>query len=124
MESGFKIVHFDAMYNVEGLMPWIMEGIHIPSVGIVGRWRDRTEARGQGVEGPYVLWRDRVADLRDQLATQAEDTRQRELGNIAEEVCVPRMCATRHIKRMNGDIAYVIIEELARQSVVAARIND
>lgn len=55
MERGFKVVKFDEMYNGEGLMPWVMSGVYIPSIGIVGRWRDRTEPVGEGVEGNAVF---------------------------------------------------------------------
>ncbi|ORY79846.1 hypothetical protein BCR37DRAFT_393926 [Protomyces lactucae-debilis] len=61
--AGFKVVRFESMFDEEhGLLPWIVEAVNIPSIGIVGRWRDRTEARGVAIEGPYVLWRDRVGD--------------------------------------------------------------
>lgn len=69
LEPGFKIVKFDDMYNADGVMPWIMSGIHVPSIGIIGRWRDRTEAPGEGVEGPYVLWRDRVKDKHEDVGS-------------------------------------------------------
>lgn len=112
MTAGFKIVTFDAMYNQDGLMPWIMHGVHIPSIGIVGRWSDRTHALG-GVEGPYILWRDRVQDLRDQEAEQKEYERQRELG---KDVSAPTILPTRYLKRTTRDLAFIIREELSRVS--------
>lgn len=60
---GFKIVRFESMFDEDnGLLPWIVEAVSIPSVGIVGRWRDRSEHRGIAVQGPYFLSRDRVGD--------------------------------------------------------------
>lgn len=112
MEEGFKLVQFDAMYNSEGLMPWIMEGVHVPSIGIIGRWRDRTEARGTGVEGPYVLWRSRDQDLRDQDAASREGERRRAQG---EAVPDRKLAAVRHLQRTHVDLAYIVIEELQAQ---------
>lgn len=111
MEAGFKIVHFDAMYNQDGLMPWIMEGIHVPSIGIVGRWRDRTEALGEGVEGPYVLWRSRDADLRDQDESIKEANKHR-LSGLKEPS--PKTAKVRHLTRASRDLPYIIIEELQK----------
>ena len=73
MEKGFKVVKFDNMYRDRDLMPWIFEGINVPSIGIIGRWRDRTEPLGEAVEGPYILWRDRLQDKKDQdsMATES-----------------------------------------------------
>ncbi|CCG84046.1 protein of unknown function [Taphrina deformans PYCC 5710] len=109
MEAGFKIVHFDAMYNQDGLMPWIMEGVHVPSIGIVRRWRDRTEAPGDGVEGPYVLWRNRQADLQDQDATIRQAKADRHNKSDMEE---PKLAQVRHLSRASHDLSYIIIEEL------------
>lgn len=123
MERGFKVVQFDEMYNAEGLMHWIMDGIHVPSIGIVGRWRDRTEPVGEGVEGkrflsptpsstdmsgPYCLWRDRVQDLRDQERALEAYEKALRLGKTAEK---PELRKVRHLRRRQTDMAYIIIEE-------------
>lgn len=111
MEPGFKITTFDEMYNADGLMPWIMEGINIPSVGIVGRWRDRNESLRDGVEGPYCLWRDRVKDLQDQETSIKEAQRAQGLDRQVDE---PTVCPIKYLRRATTDMSYIITEE--RQS--------
>lgn len=108
MEPGFKIVFFDEMYNDDGIMPWIMEGVYVPSIGIIGRWRDRSEILGEAVEGPYILWRDRVQDLRDQEKLLADYRQTLSRGLSANE---PRTVQTRYLPRPNAeDLAYIITE--------------
>lgn len=110
MEPGFKIVQFDEMYNSEGRMPWIMSGIYVPSIGIIGRWRDRTEPQGEGVEGPYVLWRDRVRDLQDQEAALAEQKRRRQAMEDFESIMELPIYI---LKRQSIDLNYIVVEERA-----------
>lgn len=117
MEPGFKIVTFDEMYNADGLMPWVMEGVCIPSIGIVGRWRDRTEPLHHGIEGPYCLWRDRVKDFEDQEERIRQAERDRALGNEANEL---EVCSVRHLPRETSDMSYIIIEERSHGNPLSA----
>lgn len=111
-----------------GLMPWVVEAVAVPSIGIIGRWRDRTEARGVAIEGPYVLWRDRFGDhkLREALLKSmqsenpdvrrlARDTVAHRTGKDADEVSAswqqpeaqPREASR---STSDGKISYVVVE--------------
>lgn len=109
MEPGFKIVFFDEMYNDDGIMPWIMEGVYIPSIGIVGRWRDRAEILGEAVEGPYILWRDRGRDRQDQEHAMGLYRQAISRGLSAAS---PNVAPTRYLHRSElEDIPYIVTEE-------------
>lgn len=93
-ECGYGRVTFDRMFNDIHLMPWVMDGVYIPSIGIVGRWRDGTQEAGEGVEGPYVLWRDRVRDA-DRWSQ--------------DEGCITELDKFT-LKRALSDIEYAVVE--------------
>ncbi|BFZ53940.1 F-box protein of unknown function [Savitreella phatthalungensis] len=109
-ERGWKVISFDEMFNSDGLMPWVMEGVVIPSIGIIGRWRDNSEPQGEGVEGGYVLWRDRARDAISQLRRLAWEADLERTGTLSHQPR-PSLPVRTAGKEAGTETSYIVIEE-------------